>query len=80
MAKRTTKGKGNWVSKKELNKSIKKQNQMLSSCVSDTKFNPHVYFGGWNEIERSSIDKIQCDQRLKYMMEYETSNASMSAC
>lgn len=58
---------------------MKRQNQVFSSWKSDCGFNPHKYFGGWNENERASIDMIQYDNRLKDMMEYETSNASISA-
>lgn len=78
MEKKTPNNKPAWVSNKKLQKLIFAQNESLNTQRNTKAFNPHKYFGGWNEIERSSIDLIQSDNRLHEMLEYETSNASMS--
>lgn len=78
MATKDSKMGTQWADFDQLRKKVDQQNKTLNSYRNPPSFDPHKYFGGWEAIERSSIDMIQLDNRLKEMMEYETSNASMS--
>lgn len=77
MARSITKQQTDWVDFTQLRRSIVQQNTHLNSCRNHDNFDPHKYFGGWDEKERSSIDIIKLDNRLKEMMDYETSNGSL---
>ena len=76
MAKGNLKENEEWVDFNQLRRSIVHQNSILNARRNGMEFDPHKYFGGWDQMERSSIEKIKLDQRLKDMMDYETSNAS----
>jgi len=78
MAKSNTKKKPTWLKESMLKNQLTRQNRSLQSSNNRSGFNPHQYFGGWNDAERSSIDMIHMDNRLKEMMDYETSNSSIS--
>lgn len=76
MANRGLRQSEEWVDFEQLRRSIVHQNNIVTSQRNGKEFDPHRYFGGWDHLERSSIEMIKLDDRLKDMMEYETSNAS----
>ena len=70
-----------WENFDQLRKSIVKQNVILELQRGGSQFDPHKYFGGWDWVERTSIEKLTWDKRLLEMMEYDSSNAScLSKC
>lgn len=67
-----------WVDFTQLQRSMSRQNKDLPKTHKTDDFDPHKYFGGWEPIERTSIERIKMDDRLKEMMEYEASSAALS--
>lgn len=66
-----------WVDFTQLTRTMSRQNKTINTFRKTQKFDPHKYFGGWEPVERTSIERIKLDSRLNEMMEYETSSASL---
>lgn len=65
-----------WEDTDQLRTSITRQKGCLTARRSGNEVDLHKYFGGWRPVERSNLELIKLDERLKDMMEYETSSAS----
>jgi hypothetical protein len=78
MKKGKTKKPIAWTDHDQLQAKMSRQTKIVNSFRKTQRFDPHKYFGGWDPIERSSIEKIKMDIRLMEMMEYESSRVSLS--
>lgn len=76
MANRDQTQSQEWVDFDKLRRSIVQQNKIVHSRWSGKEFDPHKYFGGWDQLQRSSLEMVKLGDQFKDMMEYETSNAS----
>jgi hypothetical protein len=68
----------NWVDFAQLQRSMSRQNKNSKTTHKTHNFDPHKYFGGWEPIERTSIERIKQDNRLIEMMEYEATSVALS--
>ena len=67
-----------WVNFTQLERSMSRQNKNSKTNHKSHNFDPHKYFGGWEPIERTSIERIKQDNRLIEMMEFEATSVALS--
>lgn len=67
-----------WFEHDQLQILMTRQQKYLDSKGRTNHFDPHKYFGGWEPIERKSIEWIQMNNRLKQMMDYDEDNNKQS--
>lgn len=78
MEKGTYNEHNEWVSFDQLRNTVSRQSKHLITMRKTQNFDPFKYFGGWEPEDRTSIERLNMDNRLKEMMEYETSSASLN--
>ena len=78
MEKSTHNEQNDWVSFDQLRHSVSRQSKHQITTRKTQNFDPFKYFGGWEPADRTSIERLNMDSRLKEMMEYETSSASLN--
>ena len=78
MKKGKAKRQADWTDFDQLQAKMSRQNKIVNSFRKTQRFDPHKYFGGWDPVDRSSIERIKMDTRLQEMLEYSSSRVSLS--